>query len=67
MVYKKNILQHQVCKRVHEWVSTTQTELAEVHIAKKLQLIQCAGVIFCGQSALQALSTLDRGAENMVK
>ena len=55
-VYKNGLLQHQVNMRVHNWASTTQTELAGILLATEFLMSRGSGVVFCdSQSAFRTL------------
>lgn len=52
--------------RVYDWAITTQTELTGILIATEFLFNQGSRFIFCdSQSALKALNTLDKVADDM--
>ena len=58
IVYKNDAMQHSDSKRLHDWASTTQTELAGLLLATDFLKQNGSGVIFCdSKPALQALNS----------
>ena len=67
VVYKDNVIQYQNSIRNHNWASTTQAELASMHLATEFLQFKGSGVIFYDlQSALQALNSFGNSHDKIV-
>ena len=67
VVYKYDVIQYQNSIRIHDWASTTQAELAGMHLATEFLQSKGSGVIFCdSQSALQAMNSFGNSPDKIV-